>query len=272
MEFHSNIFHVVYLGSRKQSSGISVRCVSAWLLLMIFTLSVDFFCCYSFLWIFIIALFVKFISIQYKNWNHLSVAKRKRRRAENWLNSTIWPKGEFYTKIKKHICIKKLNSLLKLVFSDFRSLQSTHCDPTHLQHAFIGQCCLSFRFGKYVQAHCYLKDSEMSLLSYGCPEFLFLLQQLQHPSFSICVLLIVVSVGLGNLFLFCFFGTLGTESFERMADYLYESNWFEMPIRLQKNIIMMIQNAQKPIYYHGFGMAILQMGTFSNVNFCEKIS
>lgn len=51
-----------------------------------------------------------------------------------------------------------------------------------------------------------------------------------------------------------------------MADCLYEANWQELPPELQKNFILMIQNAQRPCFYHGFGMAILNLETFTKVS------
>lgn len=76
---------------------------------------------------------------------------------------------------------------------------------------------------------------------------------------------IAVCVGVSNLFLHCFCGKLATESYEDMVDTLYESKWHELPIPLQKYYILMIGNAQRPVYYHGFGVAILNMETFTSV-------
>lgn len=73
-------------------------------------------------------------------------------------------------------------------------------------------------------------------------------------------------VGVANLFFFCYFGILATESFRGMADALYESNWSEVPVRLQKYFIIMVANTQKPVYYHGFGVAVLNLETFTRVS------
>lgn len=59
---------------------------------------------------------------------------------------------------------------------------------------------------------------------------------------------------------------LATESYEDMIDRLYECKWHELPISLQKYFILMIQNAQQPVYYHGFGVALLNMQTFTKVS------
>lgn len=50
------------------------------------------------------------------------------------------------------------------------------------------------------------------------------------------------------------------------ADLLYESKWRRLPDRLQKLFIMMIANAQRPLNYHGFGLAFLNLYTFGAVS------
>lgn len=70
-----------------------------------------------------------------------------------------------------------------------------------------------------------------------------------------------IVAGLGILFFYCYFGTEATESFEKMADSLFESNWFDLPIKLQKYMIIMIANMQRSIYYHGFEFGNLDLKT-----------
>lgn len=50
-----------------------------------------------------------------------------------------------------------------------------------------------------------------------------------------------------------------------MSDCLYEFNWQSFPVDLQKYIQLMIQNAQKSVFYHGFGMVNLDLMTFTEV-------
>lgn len=69
-----------------------------------------------------------------------------------------------------------------------------------------------------------------------------------------------------NLFFYCYFAKLATESFLKMGDSLYESNWTELPFELQKYLIVMIGNMQLPMYYHGFGVAVLNLETFTSVS------
>lgn len=68
-----------------------------------------------------------------------------------------------------------------------------------------------------------------------------------------------------NLFLYCYFGHLATECYLEMADCLYESQWHNYPLKLQKYLLLTIQNAQQPFYYHGFGMIYLNLNTYCKV-------
>lgn len=51
-----------------------------------------------------------------------------------------------------------------------------------------------------------------------------------------------------------------------MSDCLYESDWRSLDIPQQKHFILMISNAQRPMVYHGFGIVILNLATFTKVN------
>lgn len=55
-------------------------------------------------------------------------------------------------------------------------------------------------------------------------------------------------------------------SFKKMADNVFEMNWQDLPIELQKYFILMIANMQKPLYYYGGGIVILDLNTFINVS------
>lgn len=58
---------------------------------------------------------------------------------------------------------------------------------------------------------------------------------------------------------------MATGYFERMADSMYDSNWHEIPVRMQKYVVVMITNMQRLIQYHGFGIAVLNLETFCKV-------
>lgn len=75
-----------------------------------------------------------------------------------------------------------------------------------------------------------------------------------------------VMISISDLFFYCYFGRLATESYEKLADCLFESNWLDLTIELQKYLALMIANMQKPLYYHGFGVANLDLETFKKVS------
>lgn len=68
------------------------------------------------------------------------------------------------------------------------------------------------------------------------------------------------------LFLYCYYGKLASESNEKFADCVYDSNWHELATKLQKYVPVLIANMQKPIYYNGFGFVNLDLNTFITVS------
>lgn len=93
-----------------------------------------------------------------------------------------------------------------------------------------------------------------------------LFQRFTQIDFEMAIILSGVLISLSNLFLFCYFGKVTTDSFEKMAACLYsEVDWSELPVELQKYLILMIANVQRPLYYHGFYVTILNLETFCSV-------
>lgn len=58
---------------------------------------------------------------------------------------------------------------------------------------------------------------------------------------------------------------MATTSYEDMANTLYECNWVDLPLELRRNIVLMITNAQRPLFYHGFHIAVLDLKTLTTV-------
>lgn len=90
-------------------------------------------------------------------------------------------------------------------------------------------------------------------------------QQFQQHSIDVILAMTTASVTVTNLLIYCFFGKLATESFAKMSDCVYNMDWHELPIGLQKYLILMIANMQKPLYFHGFGVINLNLETFTKV-------
>lgn len=70
-----------------------------------------------------------------------------------------------------------------------------------------------------------------------------------------------------NLFLYCHFGKRTTDAYAGLADNLFESNWIELPVEIQKYFTLMISNAQLPLAYNGFYLVFLNLETFLKVIF-----
>lgn len=90
-------------------------------------------------------------------------------------------------------------------------------------------------------------------------------QNRENPDDTVVPLALGVVVSTSLLFLYCFFGKLATDSYLRIGDLVYESNWQDIPVELQKYLILMIVNMQKSLKYHGFGIAVLDLITFTSV-------
>lgn len=68
------------------------------------------------------------------------------------------------------------------------------------------------------------------------------------------------------LFLYCYIGERTAQNYLSFGQLLYGSNWHQLPVRLQKPIIMVIAIAQRPLCYHGLGMVYLTLDTFCKVS------
>lgn len=73
-------------------------------------------------------------------------------------------------------------------------------------------------------------------------------------------------IGVFNIFCYCFFGKSTTENFDRIANCLFQSNWIELPVKLQKYFVIIIGNAHKPFFYHGLGIVVLDLESFAKVS------
>lgn len=93
----------------------------------------------------------------------------------------------------------------------------------------------------------------------------YIFQQFQNLDFEVLTVTLLLMINWSILLLYCFFGKVATSSYEDMIDYLYFANWTESPIVLQKEFVILLANAQKPLSYHGFGVVFLNLETFTKV-------
>lgn len=91
---------------------------------------------------------------------------------------------------------------------------------------------------------------------------------MQHSDFKLLVQpFISLSVGTGSLYLFCYFGKLATESFENISNCIDNASWQHFDIELKKYVIFMIKNAQRSLHFHGYVMLVLNLETFTYVQY-----
>lgn len=89
---------------------------------------------------------------------------------------------------------------------------------------------------------------------------------MKHMDKNFLTILAATTVSSSNLFIYCYCGKLATESYQKMADLLYESNWWLLPVRLQRYFLLMNANMQRLLFYHGFEVAVLNLETFTQVS------
>lgn len=64
---------------------------------------------------------------------------------------------------------------------------------------------------------------------------------------------------------FCYCGAITTNNFSKYADRVFEFHWYDLPVPLQKQLIIILANTQRPLEYRGFGMVTLNLVTFVTV-------
>lgn len=68
-----------------------------------------------------------------------------------------------------------------------------------------------------------------------------------------------------ELFLYCYYGNkLTTKSFE-LLDSVYQSTWYEYPIRYQRYVQLMMVRMQRPMVLTGYDVVLCNLPTFTTV-------
>lgn len=89
---------------------------------------------------------------------------------------------------------------------------------------------------------------------------------MKHLGAEFLVIVICVIFSGSNLFLYCYYGKLSTDSYLAFNQSVYESNWYLLPTKIQKSIVHIIGNAQSPVFYHGSHIVNLNLETFLAVS------
>lgn len=76
---------------------------------------------------------------------------------------------------------------------------------------------------------------------------------------------------LAIIFVFCYFGEQANENMGNIAECLWnDMDWQKLPVHLQKYLILMVANMQKPHFYHGY-IVNLDLNRFLRVSDQIKI-
>lgn len=115
--------------------------------------------------------------------------------------------------------------------------------------------CLLLKYA-YVLLYCCLRSN-----------FFYTFQMIRTFDNSLFFMVTAFVIEILTLFIYCIYGQLATESFLNYGDCLYELDWINMPVELQKLLLNMIYNTQRPLCYHVFGITKLSLETFTKVSF-----
>lgn len=81
------------------------------------------------------------------------------------------------------------------------------------------------------------------------------------------------STSVGSILaLYCYYGKKSTDTYSAFGDCVYGMDWYDLPVNLQKYFTLTIANAQVPIYYHGLGIAYLNLESYTKASLLHKLN
>lgn len=89
--------------------------------------------------------------------------------------------------------------------------------------------------------------------------------QLLHDLANLSFQLIYMACSLFWPFLHCYYASSITQQIGNTGFTAYGSNWFDLPIHLQKYIVLMVVRAQQTLYFTGFDIIYCTMETLGKV-------
>lgn len=89
------------------------------------------------------------------------------------------------------------------------------------------------------------------------------LQAIREMQLTIILVISIVDA-LSYAFTFCYCGAMTAYSFSKYVDRLYETHRYNLPVQLQKHLIIIMANLQRPRFYQGFGMVVSNLTIFVN--------
>lgn len=97
----------------------------------------------------------------------------------------------------------------------------------------------------------------------------FFPQELTRLDIDMFMVLVIAMTNAFWLYYHCLLGKLVSDRFNQLPDHLFHSKWYELSNGLRKFYILMIQNAQQPLFFDGLGIYTLNLESFSIVGRIE---
>lgn len=67
------------------------------------------------------------------------------------------------------------------------------------------------------------------------------------------------------MYFFCYIAEDVCNKFEEIGNSIYQLNWFHYPPSVQKSLLIIIRQTQRPIRFHGYNVIFCDMPTFAKV-------
>lgn len=66
-------------------------------------------------------------------------------------------------------------------------------------------------------------------------------------------------------FIHCYYADMTTDRMETIGEKIFEPKWVELPVKLQKPIILIISRSQQKLRFNGGGMVYCTLESFGKV-------
>lgn len=153
--------------------------------------------------------------------------------------------------------------LSQVYYSDSKSVRATerfgewnHFLCHSLRRCFCLDLDLSIGYGKTFQAN----------ISHINPDRLFELSKAsRHINTDFFILILATIVSIATVYPYCFWSSNICLRFQAIGNTAYESNWYKISPKMQKNVLFMMAYAQRPRYFTGYGMFNCSLEIFRRV-------
>lgn len=86
-----------------------------------------------------------------------------------------------------------------------------------------------------------------------------------NGDWNIILVILAICMSFGTIFVYSFTGSLVTSSLLQCADDTYDVLWYRFPANVQKILIIILMEAQKPLRFHAYKIAYMNFEIFMKV-------